>query len=141
MTGGRRFALLAAVVVIAVAGFIILKPDSGSKDQSSPPTTASTTAGGGGSAKPDKPAIPNIVVKNAKPVGGVQQLKFAKGDTVQFKVTSDVADEVHVHGYNLMKDVAPGKPVTFKFKANIDGEFEAELENRKEQIIALEVTP
>lgn len=134
MTGGRRLALLAAVLAIAVAGFIIAKPDSASKKQGSPPPA--TQAWGSGAA-----AIPSIVIKNGKPVGGVRSLKYAKGDPVDFKVTSDVADEVHVHGYDLMKDVAPGRPVTFRFKAAIDGEFEAELEHRKEQIIALEVTP
>ena len=130
MSRATRLALIAGVVVVAVVLFIVLKPD----DKSSSGTGTGTT-------KTGKAAIANIVVKNGKPVGGIRHLTFNKGDTVQFKVTSDVADEVHLHGYDLHQDVKPGHPVKFKFKATIDGEFEAELEGRKEQIISLKVNP
>src|SRR3954453_12070292 len=144
MSRAGRLALIAGAVVIAVVLFVVLKPDdsSDSGSKSSATTGAGTPSGSGnGKTKPQKPAVPNIVVKNGKPVGGVQDLEFNKGDTVQFKVTSDVSDEVHLHGYDIGKDVAPGHPVRFKFKATIDGEFEAELEDRKEQIISLKVNP
>jgi heme/copper-type cytochrome/quinol oxidase subunit 2 len=140
MTPARRMALIAAAVVVAVVAFIALKPSDSSKKQSSTPTTAANGTKTTGQ-KPAPPPIPTIVVKNGKPVGGIKQLTFNKGDQIKFTVKSDVSDEVHVHGYDLMKDVAPGKPVTFSFKGNIDGEFEAELEGRKEQIIALTVNP
>src|SRR3954452_2749366 len=141
MSRASRLALVAAVVVVAVVLFIVLKPaaDAGSIQTSTQSSTAGTSQGG--KTKPQKPQIPTIVVKNAKPVGGIRDLEFNKGDTVQFRVTSDVSDEVHLHGYDIGKDIAPGHPVRFKFKATIDGEFEAELENRKEQIISLKVNP
>ncbi|HWD06337.1 MAG TPA: hypothetical protein VG674_28240 [Amycolatopsis sp.] len=63
--------------------------------------------------------------KVADQTGGVQ---LKQGEHVVLKVNSDVADEVHVHGYNLMKDVKPGQPVTFDFDATVPGQFEAELE-------------
>jgi hypothetical protein len=133
-----RIALLVSVAVVAVVAFIILKPSDSSDKQSSVPSTVGTTQG---KQPPSPPPIANVRVKNGKPVGGIQDLEFAKGDTVQFAVTSDVADEVHVHGYDLMKDVKPGHPVTFKFPGKIDGEFEVELEGRGEQIASLKVTP
>ena len=64
-----------------------------------------------------------------------------QGRTVRFKVDSDVADEVHFHGYDVMKDVKAGGSVTFDFPATIEGVFEAELEGRKEQILELTVNP
>ena len=82
-----------------------------------------------------------IVVKNGKPVGGIADLTYNQGDRIRFKVDSDVSDEVHVHGYDIMKDVEAGGSVSFDFKATIEGIFEAELENRKEQIIQLTVNP
>jgi heme/copper-type cytochrome/quinol oxidase subunit 2 len=136
MTPARRMALVAAAAVIAVVLFIVLKPNDTSKKQSSTPTTATTANG-----KPASPAVPNVVVKNAKPVGGIKDLTFNKGDDIKFKITSDVADEIHVHGYDLMKDVAPGHPVTFSFPGKIDGEFVVELEGRKQQIASLRVNP
>jgi hypothetical protein len=52
-----------------------------------------------------------------------------------------VADEIHVHGYDLKKDVPKGGSVQFNFKASIEGRFEVELENAGTQIANLEVTP
>lgn len=82
-----------------------------------------------------------IVVKNGEPVGGVQELEYNAGDQIRFKVESDVADEIHVHGYDLMKDVPAGGAVSFSFPAEIEGIFEVELEGRKEQIAELRVNP
>jgi hypothetical protein len=147
MTTGRRIALLVAVVVIAVVGFIILKPSDTSKKASSVPTTTIAGGGGGGKtskSKPGKPATPPVVlikVRGGKPVGGISKLRVNKGDTVRFAVSSDVGDEVHVHGYDFKKNVKPGGKVTFSFKAKIDGVFEIELEKRAEQIASLEVQP
>jgi hypothetical protein len=94
-----------------------------------------TTEGSGGG----KPAT--IVVKNGEPVGGVKDLEYSAGEQVRFTVDSDVADEVHVHGYDLMKDVPAGGSVSFSFPAEIEGIFEVELEGRKEQIAELRINP
>jgi heme/copper-type cytochrome/quinol oxidase subunit 2 len=152
MTPARRIALLAAVVVIAVVAFIALRPDEGSKEQTRTPsenatttTTGTGTSGADTTERPDEPPSPppiaNVTIRNGKPVGGVQKLEFGKGQKVQFVVTSDVADHVHVHGYDIMKDVEPGKPTKFSFEGDIDGKFEVELEDRAEPIIDLVVTP
>jgi heme/copper-type cytochrome/quinol oxidase subunit 2 len=78
---------------------------------------------------------------NGQPQGGVRRLEYEKGDRVRFKVQSDVADEIHVHGYDLMKDVTAGGTVTFSFPASIEGRFEIELEEAGTQIAELEVDP
>jgi hypothetical protein len=82
-----------------------------------------------------------VTVEGGKPKGGVQELKVKKDGQVHLTVNSDTADEIHVHGYDLMKDVEKGGSVKFDFKANIDGRFEIELENAKEQIADLSVEP
>ncbi|HET6997673.1 MAG TPA: hypothetical protein VFI03_03705 [Solirubrobacterales bacterium] len=84
---------------------------------------------------------PTVVIRNGEPVGGIQELEYDAGDEVRFKVESDVADEVHVHGYDLMEDVAAGGTVSFEFPAEIEGIFEVELEGRKLQIAELTVNP
>jgi len=85
--------------------------------------------------------VPTIVIRNGEPVGGVKQLEYDAGDEIRFEVKSDVADEVHVHGYDLMQDVPAGGTVSFDFPAEIEGIFEAELEGRKEQIAEITVNP
>jgi len=113
-----------AVVVIAVVLLVVLKKDDSTK-------TTSNTGG----------KVTTIVIKNGKPVGGITDLTYNKGEQVRFKVDSDVSDEVHVHGYDIMKDVKAGGSVSFAFPATIEGVFEAELEGRKEQILELTVNP
>ncbi|HEX7059185.1 MAG TPA: hypothetical protein VF176_04970 [Solirubrobacterales bacterium] len=117
----------AAVVVVAVVLLIVLK-DSGNGGSTKTSTTKS-------------PTIPTIVIRNGKPVGGVRELSYTRGDRIRFRIDSDVGDEIHVHGYDLMKDVKAGGSVSFDFTADIEGIFEAELEDRGEQIAELRVNP
>ena len=139
MTRGRRLALIGLVVVIAVVGFVIAK--SGGSDDNK--TTATTSTTNGVTVKGTTPQnVPiQIVVKDAKPVGGVKKITVNKGDDVKFRVTSDVSDEVHVHGYDFSKDVKKGGSVSFDFPAKLDGVYEIELESRSEQIASLRVNP
>jgi hypothetical protein len=53
----------------------------------------------------------------------------------------DTASEVHVHGFDLMKDLEPGRPVSFLFRAGIEGVFDLELEETETQIASLKVEP
>jgi hypothetical protein len=80
-------------------------------------------------------------VVDGQPQGGIKTVSFRKGDQVRLKIVSDTADEIHVHGYDLKKDVSKGGTVTFAFPASIEGRFEIELENAGTQIATLEVTP
>ncbi len=113
-----------AVIVVAVVLLVVLKKDDSSK-------TTSNTGG----------KVTTIVIKHGKPVGGIADLSYNKGEQVRFTVDSDVSDEVHMHGYDIMKDVKAGGSVSFDFPASIEGVFEAELEGRKEQILELTVNP
>lgn len=86
--------------------------------------------------------IPTIVVENGEPVGGIAELEFSAGEEIRFKVTGDEAEEIHVHGYDLMEDIPKGGgTVEFDFPAEIEGIFEVELEGLGEQIAELRVNP
>lgn len=122
MSTGRRLAVLAGVIVVAIAALVIAR---------------------GGNDNKTTPSIPvhRITVKNAKPVGGIEQIKVNNGDQIRLVITSDTSDEIHIHGYDLHKDVKAGSTVRFAFKATSDGNYEIELEGRKEQIAQLTVEP
>jgi hypothetical protein len=128
------------IVVVAAVLFAVLRDDG---ESSSEKADQATPAGATNTADNTvtKPAITTIVIKNGKPVGGIAELTYNEGEQVRFKVDSDVSDEVHVHGYDIMKDVEAGGSVTFDFPATIEGIFEAELEDRGEQILELTVDP
>jgi hypothetical protein len=142
MTTRARMAWLAAAVVVAIVAFIVLGSDDKKETISGPTSTpAATTSAKPGSGKPAPPPVTQIVVKGGKPAGGIKTISVNKGDQVHFAVNSDVSDEIHVHGYDFMKDVKAGGKVSFSFPAKIDGEFEVELESRAEQIAKLVVNP
>jgi hypothetical protein len=133
MNSTMRVLLGVGVVVVAIVLLVVLK--NGGDDNTSDTTTASHGKSGA------KTSIPTVVIKNGEPVGGIVDITVNEGERVRFKVDSDVRDEVHVHGYDIMKDVKAGGSVSFDFPATIEGIFEAELEGRKEQILELRVNP
>jgi copper(I)-binding protein len=114
-------------------------PASGSTSTATSTTTSST--GSTSTATTPEPAVQTVRVVNGQPAGGIKTISYTKGDQIRLKVQSDTADEIHVHGYDLKKDVTAGGSVEFDFKATIEGRFEVELENAGTQIAMLEVDP
>jgi hypothetical protein len=121
--------LAAGAITAAVLLFIVLKGDDG---------LDSTAAAG-----PTK-----ITFRNGVPVGGVREIEVAKGDPVRLEVTPDVLAEVHVHGYEVTKDVEAGQTAKLAFPATAEGVFQVEvhhLVNGEEeggvQVAELNVTP
>jgi FtsP/CotA-like multicopper oxidase with cupredoxin domain len=135
MSRGTRMGLLGAALVVVIVAIVIAVASGGddNNDKSKQTTTGQTTTA--------KPQVTQIRVVNAKPVGGITKIDVKKGERVRFTVTSDTADEVHVHGYDFMKDVEKDGTISFNFPATIAGVFEIELEGRKEQIAQLKVEP
>ena len=149
----RRLLIGLGVLVALVALFLVFRPGDDDEDGAgttttavtAPPTLEPTTTEPETETRP--PTAPEgtqlvVTIRGGEPVGGIVR---ADGDTRETWsssiVRSDVVDEVHVHGYDLMADVAPGKPVRMRFTANLTGRFEIELEGRGKQIAQLTVLP
>ncbi len=73
-------------------------------------------------------------------VGGVSRYAVPVGSRVELVVSSDVADEVHLHGYDRVSFVAPGATTTFRFVADLPGVFEVELEQSGAPLAQLKVS-
>lgn len=145
MSSRARIGIVLGAVVVLVVAYIIA---SGSGDDDNGKTAAATQTqavtgqqGGASTTAPAAPAVPVVTVKDAKPVGGIQKLKFTKGDQIRFKVVSDTTDEIHFHGYDIGQDVKAGGSTTFSVKATIEGRFVVELEDHGQQIAEVEVDP
>jgi hypothetical protein len=145
---GARAALAALAIGLAVALFFVLRgdDDDGGESTVAPATTATTgespePAGGGGGGKPEEPEVARIVVKNGQPVGGVQELEFTKGEQIRFVVESDIDEEVHLHGYDVSKQVSAGGEVEFDVPATAEGVFEVELEESVVPLAEITVIP
>jgi hypothetical protein len=144
-----RVALLLALVSVGAFGLAACGGDDGSTTTSAsppPPPPPATTPPPQPPPPPPSPPKPEvttvrIVVRDGKVRGGIQRATVEQGDKVAIVVGSDVADEVHLHGYDKMIDVAPGKPARLAFVASIPGRFEVELEDRGLQVADIEVRP
>lgn len=141
MKTGTRWAVLGLVVVVAVVAFVIAQSGGGSSSSSKSTSAPATGTGTNGTTTPAAAAPKVIVVRNVKPVGGVQDITVKKGGQVQFTVQSDSAQEIHVHGYDFHKNVPKNGSVSFSFPAKIDGGFVIELEKPGVQIASLKVQP
>jgi hypothetical protein len=147
-TGGR--ALLAiALVALAVVLFVVLSDDGdgGGKPAAAtqqPVETPNGKAPQGDSEPPSPPPIPTVAVRGGEPVGGVLTLEYTSGDRIRFRIRSDEAGEVHVHGYELTEPIAAGASTTLAFPADLQGGYEVELHGHTSgefQIAELIVNP
>jgi len=139
--------LAAAVVLIAVLLIPALTETGNEGDDVGPATVTRTVTTGAMTTtvteptKRRRPTARTIDVRGGKPRAGVVKLSYPQGQTVNLVVTSDTADEVHVHGYDITKNVPAGGRARVRFKADAAGIFEIEMHDSGEQIASLRVNP
>ena len=130
----------------ALAGLLLVVPlgACGSEDDGGAIVPAETTAATGGASTTTAPepagTVIEVVVQGGEPEGGPQDVAVAVGEPVTVRVTADVEDEVHVHGYDLLADTVPGQPVDISFVADVPGQFEIELEDAGLLLVNLTVS-
>ena len=88
-----------------------------------------------------KPQRFELVVAKGKLVSGPATIQVREGDDVQLQITSDQADELHMHGYDLHLSLKPDTPATLAFKAEHSGRFDYELHHAHTELGTLEVQP
>ncbi len=145
MSRGQRFTFLGIAAVIAVVAVILLagggdETEPASNSASTPTPTATATADGTAEATP----TPTPKPKPKPPLlqeGDEKALTFEEGETVRFRVRSDVDEEIHVHGYNITKAVPAGETVNVAFKGDITGIFEIEMHGSGALLAQLKVVP
>ena len=152
MSNGARIGLLVAALAALVLAFVLLSPGGDDEDSTAttPAATATTaqeddatqTATAVTPPPPPAPQFERIRVDGGKPVGGVKTITVEKGERARIQVSSqDTSDEIHLHGYDLTRDLEAGGSVRFSFTANAEGIFEIELERAGVQIGKLVVEP
>jgi hypothetical protein len=63
---------------------------------------------------------------NGKAVGGAKDISATQDDHLTVTLKTDVPAELHVHGYELSKDIKAGGHGSIAFTADATGEFEVE---------------
>jgi len=134
MSKAGRLGLVVLAVAVAIAAFVIAKPgdeddkvdDSPAAQTANEPTATAPSATTPPADGPDKAPPQSIELTDHAVPGGAAEINVTKGQVVRFVVSSDAPDDIHVHGYDIERSVAPGKPARFSFKADIEGIFEIE---------------
>jgi hypothetical protein len=138
---------LAGAAILVVLFFVLRPGDDDDGDQANPPpppadqTTTRPTTTRTNTTRPSGPTQIRILVRGGRVIGGLRRARLERGERAVLIVRADVSDHVHLHGYDIMRDVAPGRPARLPFRATIPGRFEVELEDRRLQIAQLEVRP
>ena len=117
-----------SAVVILVVAFIALRPsaeDEGSTAETPTETPSVRDSGRDADARRARRrrrrrrrrrarrSIPGPVLTGEE----VEEIRVDKGDTVRFRVRSPQDDHVHIHGYDIMKDVKADETTRIFFKA------------------------
>jgi hypothetical protein len=149
MSGRQRFTFLAIAVVIAIVAVVVLA-DTSEDDTEPDPTAATATPTPTAEASPGEEETatptptPTPTPRPQPPLltaGKVTELEFTEGETIRFRVRSQQPEEIHVHCYDITRDVPAGQTISVSFKADITGICEVEFHNSGEPIAELRVEP
>jgi FtsP/CotA-like multicopper oxidase with cupredoxin domain len=141
MSNVQRLLLVVGALVVLGAALILASPGGGGDDKNATATApAATTAAP--SATTPAPQSTTIRIAAGRPAAGIATITAHKGDTVRIAVTStDTTSEVHLHGYDIKRELKAGGTVRFSFTATAEGIFEMELEETSTQIAKLVIEP
>ena len=113
--------LILVLLVLAILGglFVLLRPDS-------------PTAG---------PQTQEFDLRISGETMEPSDVTVTEGDRVVLQITSDSPLEVHLHGYDLEREVEPGEPARLSFEADLTGRFEIENHETEKELGTLVVEP
>jgi heme/copper-type cytochrome/quinol oxidase subunit 2 len=142
-TVSRAAFLLAVLAVVGVLGGCGRDPGPTEAPEFGPPVNEPGGASAGPAPAPVGPTIQkiSITVRGGQVTGDTGRVTVPLGTPVTVSVTSDVADEIHVHGYDRKGAIpAAGSTGSVSFTADTPGVFEVELEESKIQLVQLAVS-
>lgn len=139
MAGKAGWIFLALGAAALAALFVVFRP-------AAEPVAAPATPGLAAGAVPEGPPartarVFELQVKEGRLASGPSLISAVQGDEIVLRVTSDKADDLHLHGYELGMRLQAGVPGELRFIAHRGGRFEYELHQAHAEIGVLEVQP
>jgi heme/copper-type cytochrome/quinol oxidase subunit 2 len=130
-TIGRIYALAATIALLTTA-CASTSPDSNGAPTASLDDTSSV----------DQPTaqLVEITVEDGSVTGDIDRIDVPLGDQLTIRLTADIEDQLHVHGYEILSDVSPGQLSETTFTTNIPGIFEIHLEDLGIELARLQVS-
>jgi hypothetical protein len=151
----RALSYVAFAVVVLGTLYVVLKPQRATETRRGSPAPALVAPQGAAPVVPAsaapatdqvrilyaKPNAFDIVVQGGRRISEPAILEVHQGEDVLLRITTDSADEFHLHGYNLNAPLSPERTVTLRFTAKLTGRFVFELHRSGLELGALEVFP
>ena len=73
--------------------------------------------------------------------GAVREFTVREGDTLTLRMSADRKVSLHIHGYDLKRELVPGETAVLSFAATLSGRFEIEDELTEKELGVLVVEP
>ena len=70
-----------------------------------------------------------------------EEVSAREGDRLTLSIESDEPVELHVHGYDIEREVEPGETAEISFEADLTGRFEIENHETEQGLGELQVRP
>lgn len=142
----RTTCFVAAALLSALAGCASgdsVADDDATASPSSSPSDSATSSSPAPSESPSDDRVRGteitVTVRDGEVSPSPRRVDIERDNRVRLVVTSDVADEVHVHGFDVEKNLDPGKPTTVEFVADQSGIFEVETHDSALELLQLAV--
>ncbi|HEY5846156.1 MAG TPA: hypothetical protein VIT42_05130 [Microlunatus sp.] len=82
----------------------------------------------------------NVEVRDGRVSPNAENVKVATDASVRVTLTSDVAESIHIHGYDKSAEANKGKPGSVTFTADVQGVFEIETHETAKLVAKLIVS-
>lgn len=103
-------------------------PSDGANDDDAPPIVT-----------PPNGTVVSILFERGRLARKSDQVEVGRGSTVLLAVSTDVADEIHLHGYERVAPTKPGERAVLEFTADRSGVYTAELERSGVSLLVVTV--
>lgn len=136
-------ARLLTVVALVLAGGCSAGTDPDTAAPAAP--SAAAPAGRSAAASPEQepvaaPRLIEVTYRGGEVTGVEPRVPVSLGESVVLRVSSDVAEQIHVHGYDLDADVPAGGTGEVAFIADLAGSWEVELHEAGRPMFQLRVS-
>jgi hypothetical protein len=133
--------LLTASALVLVAGCSAgTDPDVAAPQPPPPAASAPATTPAPSPTPPISGTVIEVTYAGGKVTGVEPRVSVALGEPVLLRVTSDVAEQIHVHGYDVVADIPAGGTAEVEFGADLAGSWEVELHDAGRPMFQLRVS-
>jgi plastocyanin len=138
-------AVLVAGLTACGSGAAPTSGTSSSGTSSAATSTASSSApspsGSSSGSSPGSPAqrTVTVTVTGSRVTPAPRTVDLAVGETMTLTVTSDHADQLHVHGFDIEKELPAGTPVSVELTGESPGVYEVETHHPELRLLKIAV--